>query len=108
MYSNDDYAGMTIGQLEFYYGYEVTKCLKHPNKSEEYCEEKECEREWCFEVSLRDKSIWIISKSELKKKNPETSLYSPIQFLVAGVETYFKEHKQTCSLHLIDERIANN
>ena len=68
MYSNDDYAGMTIGQLEFYYGYEVTKCLKHPDKSDEYCENMDCdEREWCFEVSLGEKSIWIISKSELKK-----------------------------------------
>ena len=109
MYSNDDYAGMTIGPLEFYYGYEVTKCLKHPKKSAEYCEHMECDvRELCFVVSKGEDNILVISNSELQKKNPDEALYSPIQCLVAGVETYFKENKQTCSLHLIDERIVNN
>jgi hypothetical protein len=109
MYSTNDYAGMAIGPLEFYYGYEVTKCLTHPTKSADYCEDMECnDREWCFAVSKGEHDIWVISESELKKLNPDEALYAPIECLVAGVETYFKENKQTCSLHLIAERIVNN
>lgn len=109
MYCNDDYAGMTIGPLEFYYGYEVTKCATHPTKSQQYCEDMDCcDREWCFAVSKGDDNLYTLSESELKKKNPDDNLYSPIKCLVAGVETYFKENKHTCSLHLIDDRIVNN
>jgi len=109
MYCSDDYAGMTIGPLEFYYGYEVSKCLDHPDKSDEYCDQVSCDgREWCFEVSLDDRTIWLVSMSELEKMNPDNGLYSPLEFLVAGVETYFRENKHLCSLHLIDEQILSN
>ncbi len=108
MYANDDYAGMSIGKLDFYYGYEVTKCLKRPKKTEEWCDENDCEnREWCFVVSSGDKRLWIVSESELKKKNPNDDLYDPLRSLVAGIENYFKEHSHVCSLHLIED-VAKN
>lgn len=108
MYANDDYAGMSIGKLEFYYGYEVTKCLKHPKKDEEWCDEHDCEnREWCLAVTCGDKTIWIISKSELEKKNPDDTLHNPITYLVTGIETYFRENSHKCSLHLIEDATKN-
>jgi len=111
MYCSDDYAGASIGKLEFYYGYEATKCLRHPEKSDEYCESVDCdEREWCFEVSIDNRVIYELSKSELDQKHPTTGLYSPLEYLLAGIETYFKENKHICSLHLLllDERIIKN
>jgi len=111
MFYSDDYAGASIGKLEFYYGYEATKCLRHPEKSDEYCESVDCdEREWCFEVSIDNRVIYELSKSELDQKHPTTGLYSPLEYLLAGIETYFKENKHICSLHLLllDERIIKN
>ena len=109
MFCSDDYAGASIAKLDFYYGYDATKCLRHPDHSEDYCDSMDCdEREWCFEVSIDERTIYELSKSELDKKHPDTGLYSPLEYLIAGIETYFEENKQTCSLHLLDERILNN
>jgi len=109
MFCSDDYAGASIGKLDFYYGYEATKCLRHPENSEDYCESVDCDdREWCFEASVDNRVIYELSRSELEKLHPDVGLYAPLEFLIAGIETYFEENKQTCSLHLLDERIYKN
>ena len=109
MFSSDTYAGCSIEKLDFYYGSEVTKCMIHSDKSDEYCADIGCsEREWCFVASFNDKDLWIICESEMRSRSPEMNSYSPLECLITGMEIYFRENRHLCSLHLIDESISMN
>lgn len=63
---SDDYAGCSAGDIEFYFGYEVTKCPVKSHKTEEDCYKHNCEkREWVFQVTKKEKVVFEMLESEL-------------------------------------------
>ena len=69
VYTSDDYCGLGVGDIHFYYGYEV--------------EENE---EWGFTVSKQKKEIFRLPKSKLWPEEGE----EPYCYLLAGIGHYIK------------------
>lgn len=66
VYGSDDYVGATAGNTSFYFGYEVTKCPVKSHKTEDDCDEKDCDkREWVFQVEVDDKVVFEMLDSEI-------------------------------------------
>ena len=64
-YGSDDYCGCSVGELSFYFGYEVTMCPVKSHKTDDDCYEKDCDkREWCLQVMKGDEEILKIPESE--------------------------------------------
>ncbi len=75
VYGSDDYVGMSIGRYQFYFGYEMTMCLKHADCS---CDDKE----WCFTAMVDGKEVMRIPRSKLGGDTIErTLLHGVAQFL---------------------------
>lgn len=88
VYVNDDYVGAIMNGLKFYYGYEETYCEHH---GAETCE---CEdTEWCFTVTLDDKELLRLRRSEIEEKTA-TKLEEPVHYLLLGIMIFLsKPHK---------------
>ena len=85
VYTSDDYCGLELKGISFYYGYEETDCPKHSNKEE--CEEKDCEeREWCFVAKNNGKVVTRMRRSEIHPEENE----EPFWYLVAGIGHYLR------------------
>jgi len=59
---SDDYATLTVGKLEFYFGYERTYCPKCGKDNLE-CEHESSE--WCFTAKRAGKELMRIPQSKL-------------------------------------------
>lgn len=73
-YYTDDYAGLTVGNLEFYYGYEV--------------EDTET-NEWCFQVKNKGAEIYRVTSSEIEELLNDRYL-NPIDYLLAGIGMWIR------------------
>lgn len=69
-YYSDDYAGLTSGNLQFYYGYEV--------------EDPESQ-DWCFQVKKDGKEIFRMSRSKIRQSVESDQLDGPRDYLIAGI-----------------------
>lgn len=70
-YRASDYAGVDVGDLHFYYGYEQRLCPKH-GKNPDCEDEHDCEKvEDCFVVTKKGKEIMRIPDSKLHKGGAE-------------------------------------
>ncbi len=76
IYTSDDYCGLELKKVTFYYGYEEALCPFHKLKDCE-CDEKE----WCFVVKEKGKETTRIPKSKLHPEADE----EPFWYLVAGI-----------------------
>jgi hypothetical protein len=87
VYTSDDYCGLTLPNISFYYGYEETQCpVKSHRKN---CEDNGCEkREWCFVVTIKGKKVMKIPTSKLHPTEGE----EPFWYLVAGMGHYLKKY----------------
>ena len=66
VYGSDDYVGASAGDTSFYFGYEVTKCPVKSHKTQDDCDENDCEkREWVFQVTQKDKVVFEMLESEI-------------------------------------------
>jgi len=89
IYGSDDYCGMSVGRFSFYYGYESTKCTKHPKKDKDWCEEHDCDwRERCFTAEIDDKEVMCLPTSELRGDGSEDIFY----YLLSGIGQFIQEH----------------
>lgn len=70
VYTSDDYAGLSLGNLHFYYGYEVTE-----------------DDEWCFTVTKGDRELFKMPMSKLHPEKDEV----PFWYLVAGIGHYLRD-----------------
>lgn len=94
VYGSDDYVGCNVGNLQFYFGYEVTKCPIKSHKTEEDCYDKGCDRrEWMFQVTENDKVIFEMLDSELTY--PESDYIE--RKLILGMGHYIKSINKTKS-----------
>ena len=85
IYTSDDYCGLELPFIHFYYGYEETYCKKHGKNKD--CEDRDCEKnEWAFTVTIRKKEVMRIPKSKL---HPEKE-GQPFWYLIAGIGHYLK------------------
>lgn len=85
IYQSSDYCGLSIDNLSFYYGYEVTMCPKH--KSEEVCEQVDCElREWCFTADEGNKEVLKLPTSKLWFINDADIMW----YLLSGIAHYLQ------------------
>lgn len=66
---SDDYAVLMSGNLNFYYGYEVTDDAD----------------DWCFQVKKNGEEIFKISMNYIMKNVDNRQLDSPKDFLIAGI-----------------------
>ena len=86
VYYSDDYAGLELDGISFYFGYEETKCKRHKRNCE--CEDNE----WAFTVTKDKKIIMKLSQSELIKfisyQSPKDFDDEPYGFLLAGIGIY--------------------
>lgn len=73
-YKNDDYAGLEIGNLKFYYGYEVV------DKQED----------WCFQVKSAGEVLYTVPRRKIEK-SVEGRFDEPIDYLMAGIGLWLKE-----------------
>lgn len=76
VYASDDYCGLELKEITFYYGYEETLCPHH-NKKDCDCNEKE----WCFVAKEKGKETMRLSVSNLHPQVGE----EPLWYLVAGI-----------------------
>lgn len=62
-----DYIGGSFGNAEYYYGYERSKCTECGKMNTgEYCNDcDDADREWCFEVTVDGKVVFVKTYSEL-------------------------------------------
>jgi len=82
VYRSGDYAGMTVGNKMFYFGYEQTVCLEHGQSECTECYEKENDTEWCFTADIGDKEVMRIPESKLGQGNVVMNLLHGIgQFM---------------------------
>ena len=66
VYGSDDYVGCSAGSVDFYFGYEITRCPIKSHKTEDDCYEKDCDkREWVFQVTKNEKVIFEMLDSEI-------------------------------------------
>lgn len=89
-YTNDDYAGLDMGDIKFYYGYEETHCNTHGADSGA-CEEDGCdEQEWCFVA--RGKGGKILLKATRSELDPTGEHeYNMTNMLLLGMGRFIKE-----------------
>ena len=92
VYYSDDYAGLELDDIQFYFGYEETKCKKHKNNCG--CEDSE----WAFTVikGKRQKLLMKLSQSEIDEKisyqSPKDFVDEPYGYLLAGIGIYLKRN----------------
>ncbi len=87
VYTSDDYCGLSVGNISFYYGYEVSFCPIKSHKTEDDCYEKDCDkREWCFTAEKDGKEILKMPQSKIHPREDE----EPFWYLVAGIGHYLK------------------
>jgi len=85
IYIANDYCGMRVGGLHFYYGYEETECPKHKNDD---CEDDGCEkREWCFAARKNQKDIMRLRTSKLHPEEGNDVWF----YLLCGIAMYLKK-----------------
>jgi len=85
VYTSDDYCGLELDGVSFYYGYEATECPIKSHKTEQDCDYLCCDkREWCFTVNIKDKEMMKIPTSKLHPERGE----EPFWYLVAGIGHY--------------------
>lgn len=88
---NDDYAGLDAGDLEFYYGYEVTYCSEHGYGPSNKCDQYECDDvEWCFTVTKKGKKVYRIPSSRM----PVDRNSDPVIYLLAGIGMYLAKSER--------------
>lgn len=99
IYEASDYAGMNVGDLSLYYGYEKIFCpthhvygmqestsCEHDNNAENDCDN---DIEWCFAAKFGDKPAVWYSRSDLEKLvNNEDSTS---EYLLAGIAKLFED-----------------
>ena len=76
MYASGDYAGLAVGDLHFYYGYEVTD----PETDD-----------WCFTVKRKDKEIFRATETELTDA-VDRSLNEMQDYLLVGIGLWMKQN----------------
>ena len=90
VYGSDDYAGLEIKGLKFYYGYEATFCKKH-GKDPTCEDDHDCEKaEWCFTVTKGKKEIMRIPASVIEKKAKDHDIPMPIIYVCIGMGIYLE------------------
>lgn len=81
-YSASDYAGVVMGGMAFYYGYEEQYCKKHE------VDDCECgEREWCFLAQKDKEKLLVLTRSDLW---PGARIESPEFYLAIGIARYYQ------------------
>lgn len=81
-YSASDYAGVVMGGMSFYYGYEERYCKKH-KASDCECDE----REWCFLAQKDKEKLLVLTRSDLW---PDARHESPEFYLAIGIARYYQ------------------
>ncbi len=91
LYESSDYAGCSARGVNFYYGYEVTKCSKCRKVDNGDCEVTcpDADQEWCFEAKRDGKVVMTLSASELDCEMSD-NMVAP---LVTGIMKYI----ETCN-----------
>lgn len=69
VYTSDDYCGMSVGDISFYYGYEVTQ-----------------KGEWCFTATVGEKEVLRLRTSQLWGEDNE----EPFFYLLGGIAQFLK------------------
>lgn len=89
IYRSDDYAGIKIGNKEYYYGYEHTWCKKHQkiDCKDETCDEQS-KKEWIFIVLYKGEIIQFYPTGYLKRKFKNIDDNDMYSFLAAGIALY--------------------
>ena len=82
---SDDYASMSCGDLDFYYGYERTMCPEcGSDPTDDECEHEA--RAWCFTAVKGGKEIMRVPEYELNYGKPEAGkLENVTEFLLEGI-----------------------
>jgi len=88
VYEASDYAGLIIGDLKFYFGYEET-IPDNPN-------DDDIETEWAFVVKDGDQEIMRLPQSSLEKIAKDDD--SMAQLLLAGIAYYIVKQNEALSL----------
>jgi hypothetical protein len=70
-YESDDYCGCTLGDISFYYGYEVEE-----------------DEEWCFTATKNNKEIVRYKCTEITSRR---SMFDMTENLIAGISKMFKD-----------------
>lgn len=84
VYAKSDYAGLRVGGIEFYFGYEDTFCEEHGTICcVDYCDESE----WAFVVKRGSDELMRIPKSKLHPIVGEEMMF----YLLAGIGHYLKQ-----------------
>jgi len=87
VYAKSDYAGLKLGEIEFYYGYEDTFCEEHGSqRCVDFCDKSE----WAFTVRLKGEEVIRIPQSKLHPKAGEEVMF----YLLAGIGHYLKRKEQ--------------
>lgn len=87
VYGSDDYVGASAGDTSFYFGYEATKCPVKSHKTEDDCDNHDCDkREWLFQVEKNGEVVFEMSDSELS--HPEADVIE--RKLIIGMAHYVK------------------
>lgn len=87
VYGSDDYVGANAGDTSFYFGYEVTRCPVKSHKTDDDCDEKDCDRrEWVFQVEKNGKVVFEMLDSEISY--PEADDIE--RKLIVGMAHYIK------------------
>lgn len=81
VYSAGDYAGMHVGDTEFYYGYEVTN-----GTGDDWDEDAE----WCFQVKEGGKEVYRKTASEIESIGGFDS-NEPVSFLLVGIGIWLSD-----------------
>ena len=71
---SSDYATIEIGEIVFYYGYEVTE-----------------EEVWCFIAKKKDKVLFVINRMDIFKNSNLKKDSSPEMFLLVGIGLYYEK-----------------
>ena len=74
-YYSDDYAGLISGNLNFYYGYEVT--------------DPKDEDMWCFQVKKHGEVVYTVTTKEIESSVGVRQLNDVRDYLIAGIGMYF-------------------
>lgn len=78
IFSSDDYAGLEIKGLEFYYGYEIVD---------------EKTDDWCFTVTQKDKEVFRLTRTQIEKKTEDFSSDDPMYYVTAGIGIWLAQNK---------------
>jgi hypothetical protein len=91
-YRSDDYAGLKIGKLEFYAGYEYRYIADLPEN------EEDDGGDWGFVVSRRTKkgmrTLMVMTEYELVKYNKDLYMDGDVvDYLLTGIGVFLKTRK---------------